>query len=538
MTKGVSPKRARDLALVELNRGQMVQIESDDEPTQPAKLKSKKSKKAKGKTSRLATVEDYETSEEDDDQDELGELQQRVVLTKRLKPQPRKTFKNLAAAAEFLSTMDSVAEIEKFMQQNGFSTDEDVKLFAEHCGTIAKLLRTKIERSKGEATATVSGEIEPMEMFYMLRDGNRGFKLLAPLEVLTATNTVKDKVFGAIRHRGKYWPLMYAVSGTKNIIPEHPKLLDSELWNQLAFDWGTQFGQKFRSNGWEAYRGVATGFESAGHIEPKLMLWLACQEWMKLSKKRLPLEKTVKMLFELQDLPQVIEVEIIQDRVPCDCCKKFKKRLEKFTGKKLKFKFLICPNVAVMDSVVSKHGARVNLLPKLQNELEDESEEFDVPHRHSRVASEARRSLQVLIRSGPSTPPENSADRPGRVVIPEHDSLPVTRTCTVIQKDRIRSFSYQSTSSALTRPVIEIESSDESDWQPSSTLVQSKKKLINLTTPSNSSRSYGLPTPAQTLFPEKAYHKAAELRNTQKRRRDDAVDGSPSVSKKLRHRKY
>ncbi|KAH9216970.1 hypothetical protein DL95DRAFT_445088 [Leptodontidium sp. 2 PMI_412] len=545
MTRGNKSKRARDLALVQNNRGQMVMIESDEEPSlRPANSKSKpkKNTNSKGRNSKQATVEDL------DDQDELGEEISYVGVINKAKDKCRKAFTDLATAAELLSTMDTVADIEQFLHRNGLQTDEDINHFAEQCGSISRLLRSKVEHNQGETTVALPGVVETFDMFYMLRDGTTRMKLLAPVEVIHGTGSIKSKVIGFIRHRGKYWPLMFSISGLKDLVPEHPKVLDSEIWSRLAFTWGDDFGHLFRPNGWESHRGAAKGTDFASHVEPKLMLWFATREWTKLSGQQLPLEKQVKRLWELQDLQHKIVAEVVLDRVPCDCCKEFKRRLEKFTGHKLRFKFMICPNVAVMDSVFNKHGAKVNRLPEPQRAMEleeDEEEKEDEDpkkddeigqRRNTRVSSQSQSSFEIVIHSGPSTPSKDLEHRPSRPTdSPKNQSPEVTRTHIVTQRDRIRSYEYRSTSSAPDHYLAIDIDSDESDWQPSGKARRTSKQH---STPPNSSKFSGLPTPSQSLFPQDAQRKAADIKKNHKKRRSNMADTSPSLGKKSRRTKF
>ncbi|KAH8812033.1 hypothetical protein F5884DRAFT_299810 [Xylogone sp. PMI_703] len=155
-----------------------------------------------------------------------------------------------------------------------------------------------------------------------------------------------SKVFAFLKEKGSAVPMMGAVSGWTSVAKPQVTLLDNSLWTNLVLDFHQIYNHYVRRSARDATAG-RTGMFFACHVEPRLMLYYACQKIQRLLSCSLP--QALRSLETLKGQHHE-EVEIFISDNPCGTCRKFKEKIEDLTG--LRFVIKSCKNLAEIGRVL------------------------------------------------------------------------------------------------------------------------------------------------------------------------------------------
>ncbi|KAK0125318.1 hypothetical protein ONS95_000655 [Cadophora gregata] len=537
--------------------------DSDDEPAPPLqqsqappnynkprkqKSKTKKSKQVKqSKTAKTAIVETPEDSE-----DELGNAQQLVPKHRQKQPpnasREKEVLRGLEKAAKILTSLGAQADVKGILQHVASRNDNSSIQLQDHCATISALLSP----SSSTSTLAYSRELPDTIQFYNqyfahLGPGRRLY-VLRPVEVLQGnTNLTRRKVTGFIQHKGSNFPLKYALPGWTQCVDNHPNVLDSDFWTKEVQRWGSFHNHHFPNHPFDEYHGKDKGHACASHVEPRLMLWYACDRLCVLRGIDKPVRVLLGELFRLRDYDEKIEAEIFLTRAPCKKCLEIKKLIEDYT--RIIFHIRVIPTLGELQLERSKHGwvtfsryAQVNDDDRSEPDMEDAEfeedgeEEVEVLERQKTV-EKTKSTFAVVIRGNPNTPEKQAKSKQQQLTPPSTGSSTVTKTSTLTQKRRIHSFSYQPANALLVGSRSQDSDSDISDYQPPSS-SQRKTESINAKTPNQDRYSSGSTSHNSSPFGAEASRQAKLLKKERERKRRAQGEVSPSLGKKARYSKF
>ncbi|PVH89762.1 hypothetical protein DL98DRAFT_601182 [Cadophora sp. DSE1049] len=539
--------------------------DSEDEPSSiPSQLqvhqihskhqhrKSKKKKSKQGKGTKAATVETPEGSE-----DELGNDQQLVPQPGRKDPSPvspgreKEVLKGLGKAAKILSSLGPQADVKNILLHAGLRNDHISTQIQNHCATVSALLSSSSSAPTLANSGEVPDTIHHYDQYFAHLGPSRRLYILRPVEVLQGTtNLTRRKVTGFIQHKGSNFPLKYALPGWTPCVEDHPNVLDPDFWTKEVQRWGSFHNHHFPNHPFDEYHGKDRGHACASHVEPRLMLWYACERLRELRGIDKPVRILLGELFRLRDYNQTMEAEIFLTRAPCNKCLEIKKLIEDYT--RISFHIRVIPTLGELQLQRSKQGwvtfpshAQVNDEDEQEPDMEDveyeEDEEEDVEVVERRKTVEKTKStFAVVIRGNPNTPEKQMKSKQQQLTPPSMESSTVTKTSTMTQKHHIRSFSFQPTNALLlgNRHQADQDSdSDISDYRPPSS-SRRKAKSNYAKTPNQDGYLSGAAAPVDSSFGADARRQAKVLKRERERKRRAQEDASPSVGKKARYTKF
>lgn len=249
-----------------------------------------------------------------------------------------------------LSRVGDVDDLETWIRDSRITAKggDDILKLKEIIDRLSKALRAKY--NKPPALRSTNGALSRLEDYFLFRHGGHSMTLLAPVEIpFNIGSSLKRKVFGFVRCYGNYYPLICSISGLSAQASNHnhPKLLDSELWTEQVYRFGSFYRHSFRSGGFDEHFGYPKGASFASHVEPKLMLWYACRLFTKLNGgEPLPLDDQVDMLpggLKLLIGSTQPKADVVVSRAACTDCEKFRLLMKKKTG--IEFNFIVIANL-------------------------------------------------------------------------------------------------------------------------------------------------------------------------------------------------
>lgn len=297
----------------------------------------------------------------------------------------RKILEALKTAASFLSSVGSAEDVEMWLEDNGFTDEETIKLLQDACSSIMVILREKLPHTQTDDSPTTSqdqqqksAKVPVLQPYYFYRTNARAATVLVPRLNLTfgqkiSTSALTRKTIGFIMREGAIQPLMCAVSGSRNVADPNPQILDSEMWLKEVQEFAADhIDFKFQSDGWDEWherKRKGDGF--ASHAEPCLMLWWA----LRMLGLELPKgdKLSVKKLHRLHKSKLRKNARLILSEAPCRCCKRFQNQLEMVTG--ITFDVHVVLNLGKLESIKDEKKAKQwPVMATLEADEEEEGE--------------------------------------------------------------------------------------------------------------------------------------------------------------------
>ncbi|KAH7342823.1 hypothetical protein BKA65DRAFT_595873 [Rhexocercosporidium sp. MPI-PUGE-AT-0058] len=521
--------------------------DSDDEPApsplpiphihrKTQKLKKKHSKQTKAaKALVLQSPEDSES-----DQDELGNEQQVIQKLPRKEPAPvdaareKKVAKALEKAAKMLTSLGNQADVLKTLERVASRGGDTADQVQEHCDTILTFLATS-PRTAQNTNDEVPSTIDLYDQYFAHQAPGKQLYILRPVEVFKGNNNLtRGKVAGFIQNLGSNFPLKYALPGWTPCVEDHPRLLDCALWTKEVQRWAEFHNHHFPTHPFDQYHGKAQGHACASHVEPRLMLWFACDRLRELRGIDKPIRVLLGELFRLRDYDVKMEAEVFLTRDPCRKCLEIKKLIEDYT--RILFHIRVIPNLGELQPERNKHGW-VTFRRYAQVSEDDQDEEIGVIGRQE-VVEKTKSTFAVVIRGNPNTPEKQSSKHNRQELTPPstHSST-VTKTSTITQKHHIQSFSYQPHSSHIRNGYHEADQESDSDvsvYEPPASSQRKPSKSVSRHAKTPNKDSYlseilGNAASSDTPFGDEARRQAKLLKREREKKRRAQEDTSPSL---------
>jgi hypothetical protein len=224
------------------------------------------------------------------------------------------------------------------------------------------LIKTLLETTNQDSITTGAriGTLEDFDQFFFCRAAKK-LMILAPAEIFSTKEClVKSKVIAFLREQGATSPMMFTISGHSVDILPHPKMLgEDDMWTSRVFEFGVWHDHSFRTDGFDSIQGKDIGANSASHVEPRLMLWYACQLLGTFDKSLSTPERQMKKLHRLRSRRWSLgrKAEIMLNRSPCKSCLKYQEMLEEYTG--LQYIFKVCSNAGLLKYEKNRRGVTV-----------------------------------------------------------------------------------------------------------------------------------------------------------------------------------
>ncbi|KAG9237751.1 hypothetical protein BJ875DRAFT_481052 [Amylocarpus encephaloides] len=321
-------------------------------------------------------------------------------------------FTNVGIASDAcVTSMEAAERVGKWLQFCGVQEgDERIDKIEELCGTISKFLRSR--RAPPEPSSPNKSQTSPessgqsMDQFFVYRDVRQVISLGAPMETAKAFKSIKNKTFGFVRIKGKYWPMICAISGIDNVIHTNPKFLDSYVWTAEVYHLMSFRDAEIRCARWEKHRKLPKGFQFCSHVEPKLMLWFACWWLTKVTGEIPSIRKQVANIFKIngRNMPEPPEAEIFLDRAPCRTCLKYQKEITEMSG--IEFTFQYMPKAGRIQQQKDKHGNVIFPICADEDDLASTDSETADDHEDDNAKDEIQG--QLVIRRSPKHHHSNS----------------------------------------------------------------------------------------------------------------------------------
>ncbi|RFU24924.1 hypothetical protein B7463_g11415, partial [Scytalidium lignicola] len=234
------------------------------------------------------------------------------------------------------------------------------------------------------------------EIMFMRRGRN---KLLLVQEVdslmSNRQSAFNSKVFAFIKTKSSPYPIMGAVSGWSTVAQPQVTLLDNDDWTHNVLDFHRIYDYRIRNSSRDPFHPQKIpGVYFSCHVEPRLMLWYACERAKQLFSYSQ--SQALKSLEELRDFPHVDEVEILISDNPCPTCLKFKEKIEELTG--LTFTIKVCQNVAEIHRVLKASDRHRHFPVNAVDPFESHKSEFQVVI-SSKSISELQRGVVTVRES-------------------------------------------------------------------------------------------------------------------------------------------
>ena len=346
--------------------------------------------------------------------------------TRRVLDSLDEAFTTLEVLSAYLSQIEKTGNVTDWMEANNCSSKGYIKQFLQKINVVARLLESKDEADDA-APAPAPPHEAPMflaakDQYFTYRGLNRSLMLLAPMEIFQGIEGYSTKkVLGFVRLKGNPYPEMCALPGWTPCALEHPKLLDSEFWTDQVQIFAEFVGHKFTNGSFDKHHKVPVGTTFASHVEPKLILFMACREFEKLIGEELHLGQ----LWKLNRLKSTMEAEVIISEAPCRDCLRFKIMVEELTG--LKFSIKLAPNLGQLKPQRDARGSRFYGLTASDDGLDEEPEdeivqlekpttgrrvEVQIPARQVVRTITERSTIETCIQSTPRKRNHESAFTP------------------------------------------------------------------------------------------------------------------------------
>ncbi|RDL39521.1 uncharacterized protein BP5553_03861 [Venustampulla echinocandica] len=457
-----------------------------------AVLEKKTIKAAKSKRPTIEKVTGIPVEEDEEDGQEI--IQTRPDVGQSL-------YYLEKSSSEFLEYVKTNEDVKALVQTYGVEKITDIE---EKVGSVAKLLRSR--RAPRATAKPVDGTLQSFDQYFVLRDVGNTIMLVAPVEIFKASVAIRSKTLGFVRKASEYWPLMCSISGVKNIVSPHEKMLDSEFWTHEVFRFSTFVDMKFQPTPFEAHQGVPRGMHCSSHVERKLMLWYACRVLCKVLGAEAPtsIRKQVFSLGQINNIRPRPMAEIVLDRNPCRNCKVFQAFMEDFTG--IKFTFIVCSKLGKVKLEKDQRGNQVFPLLAEESVSSDDSE-----------AEGGRSQVQVVVPQRFMAP--TRVNKPGK--------LPITSNIRIDTKISVSQIATTKKSRQLTPDyAYEEEDNDDDIYTPTS---RTSRYETPITPESRITRSSPLTPQGSFDF---GYENLPRPRKENKKRKFDAAYYTSPISAK------
>ncbi|KAE8451487.1 hypothetical protein EG329_003560 [Mollisiaceae sp. DMI_Dod_QoI] len=461
-------------------------------------------------------------------------------------------IKSLAAA---LSTVGDPEDVKSFLGDEVFPDAETLQSLHSNCHVVKTLLQ-HLGKLGDTVEQRIPSTIQHYDKYVVYRAPTNLLYLLGVVEVFKPSHSAysRRKTLGFVRTKGTTMPLDSigcSLSGTKNVLEDHPRMLDTEFWLKEVMYFAEHLDHEFQRGPWDTYHGMKDGTINASHVEPTLFLSYAYHLVRKFIRVGGDVRKHLKNMWRLRLLGQKFEAELVLSKAPCKPCKKFQKDIEDLTG--IEFSYVIMDNVA--QALPEKDSIKYEIYPRFAREEDKESFEEAVQFvlEHGIASKKTRERIAVEIPQ-PQIPraqiqqPERQTQRPGFHHAKPDDPITsnndqsavreptpiysrVVTTSKTVQKKEIRKFMYDSPKQ-LGNTIVLDDDSDGSEWQPS----RRSKVMTQSNTPIKRSAPTDFPTPDSEPFSLEARQRAKEIQK--KKRQASAFQDSPSASKKSRWSGY
>lgn len=376
-------------------------------------------------------------------------------------PNKTKIIRAIEGAAAHLANIGNEEDVADWLDDNGFTDQEELQTLRRACTAISTLLRAKASPISAESEASA----KELDQYYVFRSGSRSVKLLSPIESLRCNSYyTRRKVLGFLRRKGEMFPLMMALPGWTPCADPHPKLLDSEIWCEYVLQVAANLDHHFQSGSFDRVHNKRDGTTYASHVEPKLVLWFACY----LLTKRMGEKLNLRKLWLLRRLETRIEAEIIISEEPCHSCKKFTEVIELVTG--LKFTFKVCTNLGTLKHYRNIHGQKQ--YPLFASDGEDSAEMPEMPETPEVPEIEKHTDLQSEGEDRHVYPLQPRTSNVMVVIKPYPRSSSNSRNTTEVQISHTQLTSFAKHHRAVSKPAQPRtkrqydDSDDNEEWQP------------------------------------------------------------------------
>jgi hypothetical protein len=473
-----------------------------------------KTEKKKAKQAR-ATIEDNIL---ENDEDELG-VEGRL-LRKPARNTSRAVLGVLEKTAAVLSSFGNPEDVEELLENGGFQDADTVKNLQSLCETISDQLRSSTTADQ----STIPSTINLYDKHFVLRGPSNQLFCLRPVEVFQGlAKYSRRKVLGWVQQPGSKFPLMFALPGSQSA-ENHPRLLDSEMWNKEVKRWGGFHNHIFKEYVFDKSNGKEAGDTYASHTEPRLMLWFSCYILEKLTGVVQSIREQIGYLFRIKDLKRGIQAELYLTEAPCKPCLLFQKLVEEYTG--IKFTITVVPNVGHLKPKRDKY--KVKQYSLYASDPESEDSEFEVVEKQTEIIKKTERKPAVVIPRRPATPSAASINNQ-KSQTPRLEDFTITKVSHGYQKRKIHRFMNPN----FQHSQLDDDDDEESEWSPDSPPNCSSRKIYAPPKPTKKSLNHGLATPDKSPFGFEA-REAVRLKKEKRRRERDS---SPTPSKKVRRSK-
>ncbi|KAG4441249.1 hypothetical protein IFR05_003240 [Cadophora sp. M221] len=447
------------------------------------------------------------------------------------KLQKKEILRLLEKTAGVLSKVGNEVVLKEFIQHLRLHDPGAVGQIEEHRNTIANLLAPSTFENPERITASVPGTIELYDQTFSYRALDNQLYIVRPIEAIQGIpqRYKRSKVIGFVEHRGRDFPLMYALPGWTSCSEDHPNVLDSELWTALVSKWAAQHNWSFRASPYD--QGVL-GRSIATHVEPRLVLWYALFSVQEHFGLKGSYQFLLGELWRLKNCTKKLKAVIYLSEAPCKPCKEF---IEYFEGvHDISYEVRVMKNLGQLRAKRTKDGSKKYSSLATDSEVSDSDEEAEMErqrgeeeaerNKQERADKEGEKSrIEVVIRPKPSS--ESLQTRPQS-----------TSTPAFSQKLRIRKFHYRAEGSHSEAAInVNSDESDESDY--GSSLVRRRQRLRSKT-PNQGGYENEPITPDESPFGAEARRQAKLFRKAQKKRKARLEEPSPSAAKKFRHTRF
>jgi hypothetical protein len=411
--------------------------------------KSRIPKTHKNEVKRAGAAIDHDVLE--DDVDEFG------VEGRLLRKSPRNTSRAVLGVLEktsaIISGLGNPEDVAELLESGGFQDAQAVKTLQSLCEIIADQLRssTMADESTIPSTTNLYGK------HFVLRGPSNRLFCLRPVGVFQGlAKYSRRKLLGWVQQPGSKFPLMFALPGSQ-CAENHPRLLDSEMWNKEVKRWGGFHNHIFRKYVFDESNGKEAGDTYASHTEPRLMLWFSCYMLEKLIGVVQPIREQIGYLFRITDLKRGIQAELYLTEAPCKPCLLFQQLIEEYTG--IKFTVIVVPNVGHLKPKRDKYKIKQYSLYASDSESEDS--EFEVVEKQTDIIKKTERKLAVVIPHRPATPSAASINNQ-KSQTPRLEDFSITKVSHRHQKRKIQSFMNPN----FQHSQVDVDDDEESEWSP------------------------------------------------------------------------
>lgn len=457
-----------------------------------------------------------------------------------------KLVEKFAIAIKTLGDPDNVRDyltkdnlIDKETVRNLHKNCHSIKTALEHLGNVSD-----VPHVRPASTINHYGEY----MLYRPQD-DKLLYLLSVAEVFQPNhrNYTRRKTLGFIRSKGSTFPLVCALSGMKNVLEDHPRMLNTAEWLEEVKHWAKNLDYKFKTGMWAKKHNVDGGDGHASHVEPALMLWYACEMVNKTVEQYPSNRSAARQIWQLRGMD--LKAELVLSKAPCSECLRFRDKIQHQT--QIEFTFAK-PIANLADSFPVKDANGFDIYPRLAQgsdrdiELNEAFDDFlelfiDEQKAEDRIAVEIpvspslftpKAKVHQVQKHTPKSQSHHSNVRPlnNEKDFPDSTSKPpppmfsqMVKSSKIVQKKTIRSFAYESPGGSKNTIILEDDESDYEPHTPSKSLsivhrsryTTPQKPTAQWNPPTPSSMPYGDPIP----FSNQAIQRANELR---KKRKSDA----------------